>query len=615
MIENEERYGQEEGRQRLLVPIGWLLRWLWKRFKFLPAVLAIVSSAHAIESLCPGGASPRADILVCMDAETACASESSDLCFTDNGFSTRDDHRGTDIMAVTDATKAVLGSRYFKLEGILGGTGTGYATYNNADSSEIRLRWYQRFDQYQHYYSNHFLGISLAGSGACSTGLTLEIGGQSSVYAYWNGTCGVPKGEERLDPNQGAGATTVPVIKNGKWYLFETAVKVDTSCSDNLVWNGCNGVYKLWVDGVLVISHTNLNLGGTTHTAQVVSVDPLRNYRHKRNPVNPGKVYIDQIVIGNDADTEIGAATGATNTGTAVTDPYDLGCGIEPFYIDSGLSYSPELDGNPANYITICGLPQSTWRGVAGTASVTAAHTGVVADNAALGAPHAITEQSLRAQCTGANCGAGFLIPRMGGPATGNEGNADVNAYRNGALPQWVLHGYIYLPSASVPDDKIAYAGFAGDGTTAYSNYVALSENGGKWAIIQRHADGTAAYVVTSNTTITRDAWHQFEIIVWDSEGVSLMIDGVRLYTQQALTNSPTWLFDNAHDADHSGTVVGIIDYVGTGTVTAYYDDISQGSTSFWSSDGWGSDSPFTSAVTSLKNWLRFRLRHWRQRH
>jgi len=402
-----------------------------------------------------------------MDAETACASESSDLCFTDNGFSTRDDHRGTDIMVVTDATKAVLGSRYFKLEGILGGTGTGYATYDYSGTpAETRIRWYQRFDQYGHYYSNHFLGIALTkAAAACASGLTLEIGGQSSVYAYWSGTCGVPN--DRLDPNQGTGA--VPQIKNGKWYLFETAVKMDTSCSDDTVWNGCNGVYKLWIDGTLVISYTNLNLGGTKHTAYLGSTDALRNYRHKRNPVNPGKVYIDQLVIGNDADTEIGAATGATNIGTEVATAYDLGCGIEPFYISSSLSYSPESDGEPANYITICGLPQATWRGVVGTASTTAVHSGVVTDNF-VGSPHPITEQSFRAQCTGANCGAGFLIPRMGAPLSGSEGDGNANVYRNGALPQWVLHGYIYLPSASSPTDKIAYAGFAGDGTTAYSN-------------------------------------------------------------------------------------------------------------------------------------------------
>ena len=627
MIDNEERYGQEErreeGRQGLLIPVGWLLRWLWKRFRVIPLILLCAVSAHAIESICPTGASPRGDITWCSDAETACASESSDLCFTDNGFTSRDDHRGTDMMVVTDATKAVVGSRYYKMEGIVGGTGTGFATKTIANFSEMRIRWYQRFEQYQHYYHNHFLGISINRTGSsggtldCSRGATLEIGGQSSAYVYSTGSCGVAPASDNFYLNQGASAT--PQIKNNHWYLFEVAIKMDTSCSNVLLENGCNGEYKLWIDGTLVLSKTDINWGGVKNGATITSIDPVRNYRHRRNPVIPGKVLIDQIVVGNSASTAIGAATGATNLGTANATPYHLDCGIEPFYVNAGVSYSPESDWQPApnSKIAVCGAPLEDWRATAGTASTTVYHTGIVTDTNAtsdFGFSRPITEQSFRAQCTGANCGAGFLVPRIGGTASGNEGDGSDIIYENGALPQSAIHGWIYLPSTSVPNGLITYAGWAGDGTTAHSNFVGLSESSGKWAIMQRAADGTPAIVLTSNKTITRDAWHKFEIMIWDSEGVSLMIDDERLFDQSALPTSPTWMFDSAHNASHGGPVIGIIDYRGTGTVTAYYDDLSIGSTSFWSSDGWGSDSPFSS-LASLKNWLRFRLRHWRQRH
>lgn len=622
MIDNEERYGQEErreeGRQGLLIPIGWLLRWLWTRFKFLPVFLAVAGSAHAVESICPTGASPRGDIVWCDDAEASCADNAADACFTAAGFSSRDDHRGTDIMRVTDATKAVVGSSYYKLEGIVGGTGTGYATKTLSSQSEVRIRWYQKFEQYQHYYHNHFLGITISKSGGsdCTRGATLEIGGGTSAYLYSSGTCGVPAD---LYPNQGTGA--VPQIKNNHWYLFETAVKMDTSCSDDTVWNGCNGEYKLWIDGTLVISYTNLNLGGVKNAgARITSIDPLRNYRHRRNPVIPGKVLIDQIVVGNSASTAIGAATGETNLGSAEATAYHLDCGIESFHVEAGVSMSPEADWYyaPNSKISVCGAPLEDWRATAGTASTTVSHTGIVVDSNStmdFGFARPIAEQSFRAQCTGANCGAGFLVPRIGAPLDGTEGDGTDNLYQNGANPQSVIHGWIYLPSTSTPNDLITYVGWAGDGSTVHSNFVGLSESGGKWAIMQRVADGTPAIVSTSAVTITRDAWHKFELILWDSEGVSLMIDDVRLFNQLALPTSPTWMFDNAHNASHSGPVIGIIDYRGTGTVTAYYDDLSIGSTSFWSSDGWGSDSPFTSAVTSLKNWLRFRLRHWRTRN
>lgn len=622
MIENEERYDQPYPR---VVPLGVIIRsavlWLWARVRGLVSVLALVSwvsSAQAIESICPGGASPRADVIVCMDAETACASETSDLCWTSNGFTTRDDHRLTDLTVVTDATKAVVGSRYFKLEGVPGETGTGFATYDvSPDSLELRVRHYLKFENYQHYYHNHFTSIQLAGDAACTRGATLEIGGYSSAYLYSAGACGVAPGSEQYHPNQGV----APAFKNGKWYLIEEAVKVDTSCTDDTLADGCNGVYKLWVDGVLVISYTNINWGGVADNAKIADVK-IANYNHKRNGPLQQRALVDQIVISNDADTEIGAAVGATNIGTEVAESYATECGIDPFYIDSGINYSPESDWYyvAGGAITVCGDAGSTWRGVAATGNTSIYRTGGVTDTnttSDFGFLRPIAEQSLRVQCTGADCGAGWFVPRGGGPVTGSEGDGNTNAYRGGAYPQWAIHGYIYLPSASVPDNKIAYLGFTGDGTTDYSNYVALSENTGKWAIIQRHADGTPGIVSTSSVTITRDVWHRFELMIWDTEGVSLMIDDVRVFNQLALTNSPTWLFDASHTADGSGTALAIIDYLGTGTVTAYYDDISVGSTSFWSADGWGSDSPFaaSSGGSSILNWLRFRLRHWRMRN
>lgn len=796
---DEQRLADELSEQeRIRAPLFDLVV-IWRAVRrfcsWLLPVLLLANVAHAIEDICPGGSSPRGDIVKCMDFETACASDSSDLCWTDNGFSSRDDHRGTDMRILTDASKAVVGSRYALLKGIIGGTGTGYATYTlPSPQNELRIRWYQKFHQYQHYYYNHFLGITInkTGGSACTRGATLEIGGQSSVYTYSSGSCGQLPPSEALYPNQGSAP---PVIKNGKYYLFEVSVKMDTSCGTPSAWNGCNGEYKLWIDGTLVTSYTNLNWGGVTNGAQIVDVQPARNYNHKRNGEKPGEVWLDQIVIGNSASTAIGAATGATNIGSAVADAYATECGIEPFYINGGASYSPELDWQPpgGGAVTVCGTAGEIWRtpsfkgsavgtttasvpghitgdliigwafrdgnntaptipagwnslsspvgtntagqavawkyaassgetsgtwsnatslviavyryahptspiggtangdgssttvafngltmtdaptpatslivGFAGHRSIdtslesspsgmsrqlltnadatdevvlhdtetprnawattnvsvggtssgwrsfvleirgsgyaigdsTVAHTGVVTDSNAtmdFGFSRPITEQSFKTACTGANCGAGRLVPRAGGPVTGSEGDGNTNAYRLYTIPQWVTHGYIYLPSTSTPNSSIAYAGFVGDGSSyTYDNYVAISENTGKWAVIQKHNGGAPAIVATSGTNITRDTWHRYELIVWDSEGFSLMIDGVRLFTQTALTNSPTWLFDTAHNANHSGAVIGLIDYLGTGTVQANYDDVSIGSTSFWSSDGWGADSPFS---------------------
>lgn len=567
-------------------------------------LLPFVSSpARAIESICPGGASPRADIVKCIDFETACADGTTDLCWTDNGFTSRDEYSPSDLNILTDATRAVVGSRYAKTTGAFGASGSGYTSVTlSPTQNELRFREYIRYEKFPHYYFNHGFGVTLdCGSGATRGG-TVEFGGQSGIYVYSTyNTIGTCDKAQDLHPNQGV----VPQLKNGHYYLIEIAIKMDTSCSNSAVWNGCNGEYKIWIDGTLVLSYTNLNWGGFTHGAKIATINPVRNYYHKRNPKWGPELWYDQIVISNDADLSIGAASGETNLGTAISTPYAIECGVEPFYVVSSTSYAPKLDYAPASgsSISICGTPTSTWRSTAGTANSSIYHTGVITDSGTGsdgGVSRPIAEQSFRAQCTGANCGAGILIPRMGGAVSGSEGDGNSNAYRNGAIPQQVIHGYIYLPSTSVPNDKIAYSGFFGYGTTKWSNYVALSENGGNWAVIQRHNDGTPAYVGSaSGVAITRDTWHEFELIVWDAEGFSLMIDGTRIYNQVSLANSPSWLFDGTHLAEDSGAVVGVLDYVGTGTVTSYHDDLYMGSISNWSCDGWGSDCPFSATEPS----------------
>jgi hypothetical protein len=551
------------------------------------------STALAVESICPGGASPRSDVIACMDFEVPCSNPASDTCWTDNGYTAREDHRGTDMQILcNDPTRPNTGNCYALLKGTGGGTGGGYATYVPASPlMEFRTRYIATFYQYPNHYFNHFLGVSVGADAegeftACSRGSTLEVGGPSSVYNYGSGNCGSGSFDLDLHPNQGP--THVPVIKNGKAYMFEVAIKIDTSCTSNTK-HGCNGVYKLWIDGDLVISETDLNWGGVYNNAKIRSTDNPRWYRHLRNPMEfPGEIHFDSQVISNDADIAIGAPVGVKNLGTAVADAYELGCGIEGFFVDAGVSYSPELDFAAAggNRITTCGNFAETWRGNAGTASAEQYHTGVVIDRA-IGGGRPYPEQSLKIVCSGANCGGGFRMPRMGGPATGSEGDGSTNAFRLYVAPQRVNFGYIFIKADSVPNDIISYPGFYGEGTTKHSNYVAFGEDDGKWVIVQRHSDGTPTVVETSDVDVVRGVWHKFEIVAWNDNTVSLMIDDKRLFTREALPNSIGYLFDSGHTSDGSGSVFSITDSLGSAPVTIYLDDIAQGSVSFWSCDGW----------------------------
>ena len=49
--------------------------------------LFLIAPAMAVEPICPGGSSPRADITHCMDFDTLtnCITGQEDLCWVDNG--------------------------------------------------------------------------------------------------------------------------------------------------------------------------------------------------------------------------------------------------------------------------------------------------------------------------------------------------------------------------------------------------------------------------------------------------------------------------------------------------------------------------------------------------
>ena len=124
------------------------------------------------------------------------------------------------------------------------------------------------------------------------------------------------------------------------------------------------------------------------------------------------------------------------------------------------------------------------------------------------------------------------------------------------------------------------------------SGYVALSLSGGNWAVRQRAADtaGTSSTLRTS-TAVTFDTWHEYEIVIWNDNKVSLMIDRARLFDRAALPLSSSWAFSN----NRPYMVIGVIDFQGTPPFTVYYDDNTLTTVSAWSCDGWGSAScPFT---------------------
>lgn len=606
MIENEERYGQEErwqeGRQRLLVPIGWLLRWLWKRFKFLPVVLAIVSSAHAIESKCPGGSAPDATWEKCIDFETttSCTTGQEDACWVANGFdagTSTDAHHWT----IVTGTAPVLGTRYAKGLGAVGSNSSGFGniTLGNDNAQVTRVRFYMRTRGYRPtYYDNHIFGITANGNAACTCGGTFE-GGAYAYYTYSTCSCAT---SDNYYPNQGV----VPILYPDIWNRIELLYKMDTSCSDQNSSHGCNGVLKLWVNGTLVTSYTDINWGGVKSSATWETIKFPEDYYHRRYPSwGTAELDFDQLVITSDDTNLIGAVAGES-VGTADTDgPWLTHCSLEAYYEDGGGASLPLGQDCSAFHCK----DVSSWRSGTVTYDSGKNYGGYTSTCASPG-----TDGSFKVTVAGAN-GAGHQYDREGGTQAGGDGNS--NAYRVFEFPTAFIHGRIWVDAANSYTDTIALAGWRGyTNTDDWGKYVALSISNGKWSIVER-LDATFNQH-ESTTTATTGAWHQFEIGLWKNDGTteqySLMIDGVRIFDRQSLTQDASWYFGQTSASN--GPVVGVIDYRGTGTQNFWYDNISLGSISFWSSDGWGSDSPFSqSTSSSIGNWLRFRLRHWRIRH
>src|SRR5262245_4376471 len=102
----------------------------------------------------------------------------------------------------------------------------------------------------------------------------------------------------------------------------------------------------------------------------------------------------------------------------------------------------------------------------------------------------------------------------------------------------------------------------------------------GKWAIVQQDLAGVTDSLVSSET-VTFDAWHEYEIILWNDDTVSFMVDRQRLCTKDPLPLAAAWMFAEGGP----GLVVGVLDFEGVAPFTVYYDDAGIASVSNWSCD------------------------------
>ena len=526
---------------------------------FFVFFLLCPSLALAVESICPGGSAPRGDVKFCADFDNlaGCVTGREPTCWAQNSI--------TDIPTGFRITSggAAVGSGFAAGSGPVGSTGPGFSEVNlpGGPANQVSLRYYARYSRgYMTYGSNHF--PSIIGSNpdsSCHRGTTLE-GSMTAYFLYSSANCGV--GGFDMHPNTAAR----PILKNNRWYLIEMSAGVDTACSNPSSPNGCNGTYKLSIDGQVVMNYTDLNWGGVTHGVKWHAVNGPRSYFHRLVPPWQPEVHFDNFVVATSL-TPIGAAGGENPRGTAdPVSPYGIYFGVNAAL---GRSIAPDCASN--NH----GMSEA-WKDNPPTFETGIVHRGFT-DTCNI-AP--LSDQAFKVTVPGGSTGGGMFGDRMGSTTT----------Y---IFPQQVLQGHIYLPSSNNYDNVEALSGFFGYGNTIDSKYTAMTIQGGKWGIIQRYDDAPTV-VQTTSVSATTNTWHRFEIIVWNNQSVSLMIDNQRLLDKAPLPKPVDYIFNFPH---MNGPVIGVIDYNGPSNFTVYYDDLGAGTASFWSCDGWGTDScPFVNA-------------------
>lgn len=525
----------------------------------------------ATESICPGGSAPRSDIVYCLDFENlaSCRNGREDECLRQNKlFAHRSDLPGY----LVKSGAAAAGNGFLVGKGASGGTGPGYMneTIPGGPYQAVSLRFYIKFGPgWMSYTHNHGPGINGSGSGCHLHGQFEQS--QFSYYTYNTGNCG--PGSFDLAPNQ----PHLPLIRNNRWYLVEEQRIADSRCRNAGDAHGCNGIYRLWIDEQLVAEYTDINYGGVVNGLRFGDFWGPRDYYHVRVPAWEPEIYFDNFAISR-TGTYIGPARNENSRGQAdPLSPYANYQGIEPF-----IGRHPVSDcSTPSGYLgTNYG---QEWRNGALLQS-TIAHRGFT-DRCGGSA-----DKALRVDISSSSGGGGVYWERW-------RGRQDMIIF-----PQQVIHGWIYLPSSNDYSNDPALVGFRGYACAGgscegaqWGNYVALTVHEGRYALVQRTRASmpSPVLVAASDRSVKFDQWQEFEIIVWQDKKVSLTIERQRLYSKYSLPLNVDWLFSGTVD---NGAVLGVIDFSGEPRFTVYYDDVSLGSASFWSCDGWHSSGcPFGS--------------------
>lgn len=362
--------------------------------------------------------------------------------------------------------------------------------------------------------------------------------------------------------------------KNNQWYWVEICSTLNTTASGSDGDDG-NGIVRMYVDEVLVLEYTNVNMQGNAGPAEFDSVFGPRSYVGLGVPRHEPMICFDHMKITAGGITPAGPEPGDT-----------LGSGDGPYWLavagDGMEQRKLELDcsqtGTGSRYVSSAW--SEDWK--SGKTFVNSPDNNDYACNVT-DCASCTTSTSLAASTSAANAGAGvYFTPGSLGGIT--------STLADGIY----IHGHIYLDN--LPVVSMALPGLAkctsfncSTGGSTVTNWLALTVTNGKWGLLPKTA-GTVGTAHESTTAAAADTWTEFEIAVTDANKCSLAINGY--WTIDAVDcnqDIASWAFANT---EYRFVVAGTIDSrTESGAFVTNIDDFDAGGASFWSSRGWNSAS------------------------
>lgn len=559
------------------------------------AFSCLATDAEATEAFCPGGSSPDGRIVWCADADVLknCPTGTEKQCWLDNGFT------GGQLPFYLDSSyqwqirpcSAAVGSGCFVGPTRPDGSGPGYHFQTLRSSppfhTEASMRFYIRWSNGHGARASHGPAFSL------SCGAIVAIQPDVVNWNFLEEPGGCSATPTRLFANQPP--STIPLLRDNKWHIIETYIKMETSWNDNNAngkadYGECNGIIKMWTDDALIMSYSQFCFSGLgSQAAGIRGIYFPREYGHRYPPWG-GTVEMDNMVVGvgpyAGAGPYIGRAAQENPLGTE--DPnspyYQYNAAMYHFACKNDSTHQSCADAKGARIIGALGarksqsdcsfssspfstLASGIWRGNAGALDVEIHAPGAPAPNEILcaganmkAAP--IQEASLRVSLDpsvcGSNCGGGLQYDRTNGAYqergknTPPASQTSCNGFACG--PSWiaaqqVIYGKVYIPASTASVGKgctstekscIVLSGFRGYAGTNFGHYIGLTiTEAGHWGVIQRHNnDNGKKTLYATGRKATYDEWHEFELIVWGSDRITFMIDHQRLLDKQELTYS-----------------------------------------------------------------------------